>query len=257
MKHLVYFLAPIALWISACETTEPEDPAISTQLSLDVSATFEGEQMEIFENYVNVNGYDMSFEDVRLYLSDISLIKAGGELVELSTIEYFNFANLDELSRTYDVEAGDYEGVIYHIGVPQALNGTDDPDFLTSQYGPESPLNVQNGMYWSWNTGYRFLIYEGRVDGTPDDTSDFPSVFSIHLGKDQFYTEIQVALPFTITDGQTKHFNIDWDLSKSQYNDSDMIDLSLPEESQFHGDEMELATRFQALLQDAFIHSTD
>lgn len=257
MKNLSYLVGLIVLALSACESSESECPPMATQFSFDVSATFEGVPMEIFENYANVNSYDMSFEDVRLYLSDISLIKAGGDLVTLSSIEYFNFAELDELKRVYEVESGDYEGIIYYIGVPQAMNGTDDPDFLTSQYGPESPLNVQNGMYWSWNAGYKFLIYEGRVDGTPDDTTDLASVYSIHLGKDQFYTEMQVDLPFIISEGQTKHFNIDWDLSKSQYNDSDMIDLSLPEESQFHGAEIELATRFQALLQDAFIHTVE
>lgn len=137
------------------------------------------------------------------------------------------------------------------------MNGTDNPDFLTSQYGPDSPLNVQNGMYWSWQAGYKFLIYEGRIDGTPDDDTDLPSVFSIHLGKDQYYTEIQVDLPFTISEGQTKHFGIEWDLAKSQYNDSDTLDLSLPSESQYHGAELELASRFQAILQDAFEHTVE
>ena len=99
--------------------------------------------------------------------------------------------------------------------------------------------------------------YEGRIDGTPDDDTDLPSVFSIHLGKDQFYTEIQVDLPFSITEGQTRHFAVEWDLAKSQFNDSDMIDLSIPAESQFHGAELELAARFQALLQDAFLHTVD
>ena len=69
----------------------PIDEGNTTQLSLDVSATFNGEQMQIFENYVNVNGFDMNFEDVRLYLSEISLVKSGGEQVSLSDIEYFDF----------------------------------------------------------------------------------------------------------------------------------------------------------------------
>lgn len=254
MNKLFYLALIVGLFSVACESDPPDlEPAV---LSLDVSATFEGELVEVFENYVNVNGYDMSFEDVRLYLSGISLVKSGGELVQLSEIEYFNFGD-GESSRQFEIESGDYEGLIYHVGVPQAMNGTDNPDFLTSQYGPESPLNVQNGMYWSWQAGYKFLIYEGRVDGTPDDSTDLPSVFSIHLGKDQFYTEFQVDLPFSITEGQTRHVAVEWDLAKSQYNDSDTIDLSIPAESQFHGAELELAARFQALLQDAFIHTVD
>jgi len=254
MKKSFYIFSIVLLGLYACE--DSECPPSATQFSLDVSATFEGEPAVIFDNYVNYNGYDMSFEDLRMYLSEISLIKSGGELVALSEIEYFNFAD-GEASRLYDVAPGDYEGLIYHIGVPQALNGTDDPDFLTSQYGPESPLNIQNGMYWSWQAGYRFQIYEGRIDGTPDDDTDLPSVFSIHLGKDQYYTEMQVDLPFTITEGQTKHFGIEWDLAKSQYNDSDSLDLSIPAESQYHGAELELATRYQAILQDAFVHSVE
>lgn len=261
MKKLLYLLLLVALWNSACKSDTPEcelplEGPDATQLSIDVSATFEGEQMQIFENYENLNGYSMNFEDVRLYLSDIRLVKVGGEEIELSMIEYFNFEG-EEISKVYEVEPGDYEGLIYHVGVPQEMNGTNNPDFMTSVYGPESPLNVQNGMYWGWNPGYKFLIYEGRVDGTPDDTTDLPSVFSIHLGKDQFYTAVTVDLPFTITDTQTKHFTIEWDLAKNQFNDTDNIDLSLPTESQFHGGDLELASRFQALMQDALFHSVD
>jgi hypothetical protein len=258
MKKILYLLVLGALLNSACKPDAPEpDPmeeVVETRLSMDVSATFEGENVVIFQDYVNVNGYAMSFEEVRMYLSEISLVKIGGEMVELATVEYFDF---DEgtISNSYEVAPGDYEGIVYHVGVPQALNGTDNPDFLVGQYGPESPLNVQNGMYWAWQTGYKFLIYEGRIDGTPDDDTDFPSVYSFHLGKDQFYTEVMVDLPFSISEGQTKHFTVDWQLDKNQYNDSDTIDLSDSSENQFHGDDLELAARFQALLHDALTHT--
>jgi hypothetical protein len=242
---------------SSCEE-DPEviEPALTDNFSIRLAPTFDGEAVELYSPYINVQGHSMSFEQLRMFLSDIRLLKSDGTEQIISEIEFFDLGD-GPSTRSYEVPAANYTGIRYHIGVPPALNGTTDPDFLTSQFGPESPLNIQNGMYWSWQNGFRFLIYEGRSDATPDDSGDLPSVFSIHMGKDTLYTQIDVDLPFTVSADAQTEFEIDWNLSKSMYSATDTLQFQLPDESQFHGENLNLGFRFQDFLIAAMEHSVD
>ncbi len=251
MRNVFMILALVLL--TNCED-EPENPSVDYNFAVKVNTTFEGQPMERFVYYDNVMGDKMSFEQVRIYLAEMSLIKSNGDEVPVTEIEFFNLEGTAE-TRNFNVAPGTYSGIRYHIGVPTPLNGTDDPDFLTNQYGPGNPLNVQNGMYWSWNTGYRFAIYEGRLDTTPDISNDFPAFFSIHLGKDTLYTTVDVNQSFTIEENCTTTFAVNWDLGKSFYNATDTLDLRSPLESQFHGEDLNLGFRFQACMKDALSHS--
>ncbi len=257
MNWIKYIAIIILLGFYSCENENTEeDRTDQPNFELRVGTNFQGQQMELYDYYDNVVGDKMSFEQILLYLSDISLIKSNGDSVYINEIDFFDLNGPDE-TRTFDVPPGDYSGMVYHVGVPQRLNGMDNPDFTLSIYDADSPLNVQNGMYWAWATGYRFLIYEGRLDTTPQNANDIPSFYSIHLGKDTLYTQIQVNLPFTVTDFDTRSFKIDWDLSRCIYNAEDTLNLRSPLESQFHGEDSDLGFRFQNLLKNAFDHTVE
>lgn len=263
MKKGKYILLVLILGLVACKPDDdcedvPSD--LDHNLEMRLSTSFEGADMELFIYYETVLGDSLKFEQVRLYLSDISLVRTDGELEAVSEVEFFDFDGSDEL-RTYSIPAGDYSGFVYHIGVPTGLNGTDDPDFLTNQFGPDHPLNINNGMYWSWSDGYRFAIYEGRIDDTPNNTTDLPHPVSIHLGKDTLYSQVEVNMPFSVGNGSVRSLNIDWDLGKSFYNESDTLDLTSSLENQFHGvvvgDPHQVGIRFLACMRDAITHSVD
>jgi len=233
-----------------------EEPLESQNFILKVSTSFEGNDIQLYEYQTNVLGDRMNFEQVKVYLSDIRLRKFDGTDILLSEIEFFNLTG-DPLERSYDVTPGDYVGITYHVGVPTALNGTDDPDFLTNQFGPGNPLNVQNGMYWTWSSGYRFAIYEGRLDTTPSIPNDIPAFFSIHLGKDTLYTTMDVDLPMSVSNTAQSTFHINWDLGKSFYSATDTLDLRNPLESQFHGEDLSLGFRFQTFFKESLTHSVE
>ena len=77
------------------------------------------------------------------------------------------------------------------------------------------------------------------------------------MGKDTLYTQIDVDLPFTVSADAQTEFEIDWNLSKSMYSASDTLQFQLPDESQFHGENLSLGFRFQDFLIEAMEHSVD
>jgi hypothetical protein len=255
MKKFVSNFIPLVLFLVACESETIEQPeSEQSTFSIHMAANFEGQDMEQYVYYENIQGDEMNFEQVRVYLSDIYLIHSSGDSTMVSEVEYFDLTDGPK-EFTFEMTPGDYDGLVYHVGVPQRLNGMDNPDFTTSIYDAESPLNVQNGMYWAWATGYRFAIYEGRLDTTPDISGDVPAFYSLHLGKDSLYTRIEVNQDFSIPSSGDRQFNIDWDLSRCIYDETDTLNLRDPLESQFHGEDMTLGRRFRQFMSKSFSHS--
>jgi uncharacterized repeat protein (TIGR04052 family) len=132
----------------------------------------------------------IAIRDMRLYISGVHLLEAGGGDVELAleqdgTWQYEDVALLDfedgsgscaEMTTTETnmtirgtVPAGDYTGVRFDLGVPFALNHL---DVATA----EPPLNV-DAMYWVWATGHKFA----KIDVTADEDV----AFNFHLGSGQ------------------------------------------------------------------------
>jgi hypothetical protein len=57
----------------------------------------------------------------------------------------------------------------------------------------KAPLDVDTDMYWSWNSGYVFLKFEGRVaDGTAWDR------FFYHVGENKRLAAMELRRDFTI-----------------------------------------------------------
>jgi uncharacterized repeat protein (TIGR04052 family) len=124
--------------------------------------------------------------DLRFYIHGVELLEAGGAAVPL-VLEQDGIWQLDDLALmdfedgTGDCEtgspavhttltgsapAGDYLGLRFQLGVPDALNHI---DIATAA----PPLNDPN-LYWSWTGGYKFL----KIDLiTPAETTYF-----FHLG---------------------------------------------------------------------------
>jgi hypothetical protein len=68
-------------------------------------------------------------------------------------------------------------------------------------------MSVNTGMYWSWATGYKFVLFDGRYNPDPLSTSPLLSPFSVHTGMDTCYTTMDLfpALPFsTAKDSMTE-----------------------------------------------------
>jgi len=231
----------------------PQDPAVR----LAVNSVMEGQPMQLYTEYDDINGNRISFDQLRLYISEFTLMHADGSETQIDEVSFYDLNGEQAVERVFNASPGDYAGFKYHIGVPEYLNSPANPDFSISVYDAEHPLNVNNGMYWAWASGYRFCIYDGRIDTTASDPSDISVGFSIHLGKDQYYTEVVVDEPFTIEMHEQQVIQMNWDVGKSFYSATDTLELATQAEGQFHGETSDLAPRFQNTLRASFSHDID
>lgn len=140
-------------------------------------------------NGVGTAGSTLSLNDYRFYISNVRLINAAGEEIPVELTQdgqwqYANVALLDfedgtslcsgsgnadtNTKVTGTVPEGDYNGLVFDLGVPFELN------HLDTTTAP-APLNVP-AMWWNWQYGYKFV----RID-LQTTSSESPAWF-VHLG---------------------------------------------------------------------------
>jgi hypothetical protein len=106
------------------------------------------------QTYTNANGDDFKVTTLKYYLSNFILTKSDGSKVTIP--ESYYLVNAADASSTLpqldNVPAGDYTKIDFTIGVDEARN------FAGAQTGALDPAK---GMFWSWNSGYIFLMFEG------------------------------------------------------------------------------------------------
>jgi hypothetical protein len=204
---------------------------------LKVEATWQGQPLQAGEVHLNVSDYRTQVELFKLYLAELRLTGPGGASA-LTDIALFDALNGGS-SEVYTAEAGTYSGLHLGLGVPDDLN-TSDPVL----YPVGHPLSVSNGTYWTWATGYRFVMLDGRYDTDPNGTGTPMSLFSIHTGMAPCYRvrDLDFAAPLTVEGGDTTDLILRFAADKFFHNPIDTIDLAV--DHQAHGDNMPLALRF-------------
>ena len=161
---------------------------LSQSVTIPFSAEVSGEPFACGESYAGLGttAATISPQDFRVYVHDVALIDASGAAVPVTLDEdgawqHEGLALLDfedgsagcktgspdthtELTGT--VPRGDYTGLSFTVGVPDAMN------HLDAATAP-APLNAP-GMWWAWTSGFKFA----RIDGATDDNP----AFYFHLG---------------------------------------------------------------------------
>lgn len=143
--------------------------------------------------YRATGGEEFTPADLRLFVQDVALIDGAGveQPVALDVrapwqIESVGLIDFEDASgrciagtRERNVEltgrvpAGDYRGIAFSNGVPEALNHADP-----SQLPP--PLQA-GSMSWGWLSGYRFLMAEVAGSGAVGDAAAAGSAL-LHVG---------------------------------------------------------------------------
>jgi hypothetical protein len=229
----LFLLATAAIFLISCNDDEVEQPTpVEPQMTLNFSPYFNGSELGIAERFVNVHGYPVEVTDLTFYVSNIQ-VHDGDVITDLSEIEIINVRNA-ETTLTFMLPIGNYDAVSFDLGVPQDLNGTANPDFLTSVYDPTHPLSESNGMYWIWQTGYRFCKFEGRYDTVSTTAPSLPLTFALHSGRDTLFRTLD-PFPVAMTAGDGAVYDLDFavDIDKVFLNGSDSLNLKY--ENSFHG----------------------
>jgi hypothetical protein len=203
MKKPAIFLAFTAFMslMAGCRTDEPVTPAppvpTDAVLRMHVVPEWNGQPFQAFTEYRAPGDIRFQVEMLRLYLSDIRAVSSSSEEL-LSTVRLLDMGS-GNISFDLRVPEGVWLGLRAGLGLPHDLNYTN-----AALYGSDHPMSVNTGMYWSWATGYKFVLFDGRYNPDPLSTGALLSPFSVHTGMDTCYTTVDLfpALPFSTTKGQ-------------------------------------------------------
>ncbi len=243
VRPLLFLL--IALSLTGCRKDDPiAEPVVpdAPVVRLTVAPMWDGVPFD--KNVINENISEerIQVQMLKLYLGDLALTNTAGDTVPLTDVDLFNLTN-GPVVRSYTAEAGTFDGVHVGLGVPADLNGMNP-----AMWANDEPLSITNGMYWTWATMYRFMIFDGRFDTLSTNTGTPPYLFSIHTGRNECYRTRDFPLTVTATGGGTTDLRLELDLSRFFYSTTDTLYMAT--ESQQHGsiEELPMSQKFSDMV---------
>lgn len=249
MKHRIPGIVAILLLVSGCNRhdpdpfPEPQPPVVPDTMAMvhfTLNPVWAGASFDKTVIYTNVSDHRVQVQQLKLYLGDLQLAGAGDPRT-MKDIDLFDITN-GPVERYYPMAAGTYEEFHFGIGVPEDLNHTDPV-----LYPNEHPLSGLNGMFWTWASLYRFLIFDGRYDTLPGPGA-LPYQFSIHTGLDTCYRKVEIPGSFVLSATDTIELVLDIDIDRFFHNATDTFKLN--QTPQWHGEAADLETglRFSDLV---------
>ena len=235
IKRLLYIIPIlVAIMLFACDKEKG-----NSKIQLDFDFNYAGQPFVLNKIYTHSLGYEVKFEKLLLYVSNVRFIESDGTIAEGPKIIFVD--PLDSNKISIEIPEGNYSRIEFSIGVPESLNGTDNPDFDASLYDQNSPLSLSNGMYWTWNSGYRFILMDGRTNTDPMVDEVFETLLSIHTGKEYSFRSTELALTINAGKDQTIPLKFDFNVAGFLNYPDDVIDIAV--DNQSHGTNESLANR--------------
>lgn len=185
-KYLLIGLITSFTLIS-CKDEDPEenDPVVETmQTRINLVPTYNGQPFDFLSSYTTQEGYTIEFTKLNVIMTDI---KNGSNVLTRSMV--YKYEENPTLMWQGDGEYSEFPNLTMDIGVGPDRNN-EDPSALPA----DDPLNILNtdDMHWGWNTGYIFLMIEGRVDTTQAQSGQNIATFTYHVGSNQLLKNVEI-----------------------------------------------------------------
>lgn len=159
---LLSLAAMLALTLSACK--DDDDNSAPTKGTVTLEFTNVADLQNVDETggttYTNSSGEQFTVTKLKYYISNVQLMK-GNNVAYTMPESYFLVDESNQPSTKCtipNVPNGTYTGVRFMLGVDSARNVS----------GAQSgALDVDNQMFWTWNSGYIFYKLEGTSPAAP------------------------------------------------------------------------------------------
>ncbi len=174
-----------------------------------------------------INGRKTRFTSVQFYASGFVFNKATGGTLTLDGEYLLVHPGQTEYALVNGITQGDYSGFKFYQGVDPDVNTKKAPTDWPAGHAL-SPTDNPNHQHWGWNSGYVFVLLEGRVDTTAAANGDANHSFVFHAGTDNLLRTITLQDEFTAIDGETVSLTIDVDWAEFFHG------LDLREENETH-----------------------
>ncbi len=183
LLYVITFLVLISLFTNACTqktivSPTPIEPDSTSTISIKITNFFGSEELILGNEYTNLHNEMLKPEILKYYLSNFSFQKTDGSIVTIpQDSSYFLVDQENNSSRVIvfnNVRIGEYSSIKFLVGV----------DSLRSVSGIESRKGVLDvgglgkDMYWGWNSGYVFFMFEG----TSPSSTVFLNRIRYHVG---------------------------------------------------------------------------
>lgn len=224
--------------LSACR--KDEDPPAQTPTPTPTSIKLELEHkagssaLVLNSNLTDAFGTVFTISRADFYVNGFAFTNDMGDTILNHTPHYIVRPDVTEIVLG-NVSGTHAHEMSFNIGVDPASNLSVDP--ATQPAG--SALGVQTpSMYWSWSSGYRFVVIEGNADRNADGVPE--SMYQFHIGMNSLYKAIELHLhqDLTANASNTVHIEIDY------LRFFDGINMSLSTSHTHTMDNMPLATQF-------------
>ena len=228
----------LALALVGCKPDKPEPltpmPVTPTgTLRITMIPEWQGQPLQTFTEYRDHLDHRCTVEEAKLYWGEVKLGRDGDTLLA-KDVELFNLNN-GPVSRSWTVPTGTWSGLRAGLGVPPDLNYADP-----AAYASGHPLNVSNGTYWTWATGYRFVLFEGRYDSDPSSTATLINSYAIHPGMDPSYIHFELRPTNGITVQKDEVTELVIRVAVDRFLISDEYSIDLATENTAHGNNLPL-----------------
>jgi hypothetical protein len=154
MKKILFVMAIAVSTLSACKKNEVEVTG-SGKLNFEFENVVNNNALVLnTQDYTNALGEKFNVSTFKYYISNIELIKADGNIYKIPENYFLIDQSIESTLKRgiSDVPAGDYTNISFTIGVDSVRN------FSGAQTDALAP---ENGMFWTWNSGYIFVKMEG------------------------------------------------------------------------------------------------
>lgn len=231
-KFILLALAITAIF-GACKPDDEDMPCPSPdpttgKVHLELVVHWNGDTLDINDEFTHPLGWRLRFSDIRVYLGDINLTNSS-TIESVDRVAYFGLFDFptEIRSHEYNVAPGLYDNIEFGIGVPADLNAIDP-----GNQAPEYQNDLTAGTHWGM-INYRFAMVDGFFDSTGVAGTPIATTMSYHSGKDAYYRDLSINLNVPVALDSTTNLYVDWDLSKTFYSATDTI--MVPRERFLHG----------------------
>lgn len=170
-----------ALYSCSKDSTEPISGGDKNSVTLEFDNRVGAQKLVLgTTSYKNGSGEDFAVTTLNYFISNVSLKKTDGTVVKFPN-QYFLIRQADAATlepQLKDVPAGDYNAITFTIGVDSAKSVSPSSERTgvldVAAYGTDA-------MYWSWNSGYIFLKFEGTSSVVPANSGG-QRAFQLHVG---------------------------------------------------------------------------
>lgn len=238
-KYILFLTAFVILFSCGDDELDTVD-----RLDFSYDFTIDGEPITLGESYT-LNGSTVMFEVANYYIHGMRLANDDSGVIIADEATHFLAGVTQGASATItDLRPTAITKARIIIGVDEVLNAQTETDF--TERAADDPLGLKDpAMHWNWNSGYKFVRFDGEVDTDGDGVVDTPIAY--HIGSNPFRKTLELNTDISLESGNNS-LNFSFDLNQFFAN----VDFQVEENWDTHtGNNLDLAQLLSSNLESA------